>query len=79
MAGGRIAAFERAWALYSSMSRAQAEGILSEILQPINAAAGSKQGAVLKHTFGQFVEKVYLPVWTGRWKTVHCHDRGGSD
>lgn len=55
--------------LYSSMSRAQAEGILSEILQPINAAAGCKQGAVLKHTFGQFVEKVYLPVWTGKWKT----------
>lgn len=54
--------------LYSSMSRAQAEGILSEILQPINAAAGCKQGAVLKHTFGQFVEKVYLPVWTGKWK-----------
>ena len=55
--------------LYSSMSRAQAEGILSEILQPINAAAGCKQGAVLKHTFGQFVDKVYLPVWTGKWKT----------
>ncbi|MGH9628910.1 MAG: hypothetical protein ACRD7E_11345, partial [Bryobacteraceae bacterium] len=54
--------------LYSSMSRAQAEGILAEILQPINMAAGSKQVPVLKHTFGQFVEKVYLPVWTGRWK-----------
>ena len=54
--------------LYSSMTRAQAEGILSEILQPINAAAGCKQVPVLKHTFGQFVEKVYLPVWSGRWK-----------
>ncbi len=54
--------------LCSAMTRAEAEGILSEILQPINAAAGSKQVPVLKHTFGQFVEKVYLPVSTGRWK-----------
>ncbi len=54
--------------LCSSMSRAQAEGILAEILRPLNATAGSKQAPALKHTFGQFVEKVYLPVCTGRWK-----------
>lgn len=41
------------------MTRAQAEGIVAQILWPVNAAAGSSQAAVLKHTFGQFVEKVY--------------------
>ena len=54
--------------LCSAMTRAQAEGILSEILQPINAAAGSKSVHCANHTFGQFVESVYLPVCVGRWK-----------
>src|SRR4051794_41389176 len=62
--------------LYSSMSRGQAEGGLSEILQPINAAAGCKQGTVLKHTFGPFVEKGYLPGWTGKWKTSNALTEG---
>jgi integrase len=54
--------------LCSTMTRAQAEGILSGILQPINEASGRGRMPRVNHTFGQFVEQVYIPVCLGKWK-----------
>ena len=54
--------------LCSSMTRGQAEAILAEILAPINETAGHKPSPYVNHTFGQFVEQVYLPVCRGKWK-----------
>lgn len=54
--------------LQTSMTRGQAEAILAKILQPINATAGISAPAFVSHTFGEFVDQVYLPVYQGKWK-----------
>jgi integrase len=50
------------------MTRGQAEAILAEILEPMNEMAGRKPSPYVNHTFGQFVDQVYLPVYRGKWK-----------
>ena len=50
------------------MTRGQANAILAGILQPINESAGIKESPFVNHTFGQFVEQVYIPVYKGKWK-----------
>jgi integrase len=50
------------------MTRGQANAILAEILQPINQSVGMKESPFVNHTFGQFVERVYIPVYKGKWK-----------
>ena len=42
--------------------------ILADILQPINESVGIKESPFVNHTFGQFVERVYIPVYKGKWK-----------
>ena len=54
--------------LCSIMTRGQASAILATILQPINESAGIRQSPFVNHTFGQFVEQVYIPVYKGKWK-----------
>ena len=54
--------------LQTSMTRGQAEAILAKILQPINEAAGILAAPCINHTFTEFVEQVYLPVYQGKWK-----------
>ena len=54
--------------LQSAMTRSQAAAALATILQPINEAAGITQSRFVNHTFGQFVEQVYIPVYQGKWK-----------
>ena len=54
--------------LTSSMTRGQAEAILAKILEPLNEMAGQKPSPYVNHTFGQFINQVYLPVYRGRWK-----------
>ena len=54
--------------LCSMMTRGQANAILAEILQPINQSVGMKESPFVNHTFGQFVERVYVPVYKGKWK-----------
>lgn len=53
--------------LCSKVNRAEAEAILSEILQPINSSAG--QPSRILYTFENFVEAVYLPICHRKWKT----------
>ena len=48
------------------MTRGQANAILAEILQPINQSVGIKESPFVNHTFGQFVEQVYIPVYKGK-------------
>jgi integrase len=50
------------------MTKGQAEAILAKILQPINESAGVKAIPYVNHTFEEFVEQVYLPVYQGKWK-----------
>jgi integrase len=50
------------------MTRGQAEAILAKILEPVNEMAGRKPSPYVNHTFGQFVDQVYLPVYRGKWK-----------
>jgi integrase len=52
--------------LYSSLSRAEAETMLAAILQPINEGVGKPQLPVF--TFKAFIDSVYLPVYSGKWK-----------
>lgn len=54
--------------LCSTMTRGQANAILAEILQPINQSVGINESPFVNHTFGQFVERVYIPVYKGKWK-----------
>lgn len=51
---------------YSEITKGQAEAMLSQLLQPQNVAAGHRQTPVF--TFGQFVEKTFLPVYRQKWK-----------
>ncbi len=51
---------------YSEITKGQAEAMLSQLLQPQNVAAGHSQTPVF--TFGQFVEKTFLPVCRQKWK-----------
>lgn len=52
--------------LCSKMGRADAETLLSAILQPINEGAGCPHRPVF--TFSKFLEAVYLPVFREKWK-----------
>lgn len=52
--------------LCSKMTRAEAEVMLSELLQPLNQDAG--RTVQINYTFSKFVEDVYLPVWRRKWK-----------
>jgi len=52
--------------LCSQMSKGEAEAALAAILQPINANAGLRVRPI--HTFQQFVEAIYLPVFREKWK-----------
>ena len=52
--------------LCSEMSKGEAEGVLAEILQSVNAGISQGRGQV--YTFEEFVNRVYLPVWRGKWK-----------
>jgi len=49
------------------MSEGEARALLAEIVRPINEAAGAR-GVDVYHTLRSFVSRVYLPVYTGRWK-----------
>ena len=66
--------------LCSELSKGEAEAVLAEILQSVNA--GISQGRGQAYTFEEFVNRVYLPVWRGKWKVstamteearVHVH------
>ena len=50
---------------YSEITKGQAEVLLNS-LQPLNVAAGHRQTPVF--SFGQFVEKIFLPVYRQKWK-----------
>src|ERR1700677_475367 len=52
--------------LCSKMDRVKAEGILSEILKPINE--GAENPDKITGTFAKFCEVVYLPVCHRKWK-----------
>ena len=52
--------------LYSKMDRVKAEGILTEILKPINE--GAENPEKITWTFAKFCEVVYLPVCHRKWK-----------
>ena len=52
--------------LCSKMDRVKAEGILTEILKPINEGAESPER--ITWTFAKFCEVVYLPVCHRKWK-----------
>lgn len=54
--------------LVRSMTLGQAQAILAKILEPVNEMAGRKASPYVNHTFGQFVEQVYIPVYRGKWK-----------
>jgi len=49
------------------MSQGEAKALLAEIVRPINEAAGARSVDVY-HTLVSFIDRVYLPVYTGRWK-----------
>lgn len=51
--------------LCSKITRIEAEGLLADILKPINTAA---QPGPPEHTFQSFVEEIYLPIAHRRWK-----------
>jgi len=48
------------------MSKGQAETIMASILAPLNENAGARQPRA--YTFKQYVEDVYLPVCSRKWK-----------
>lgn len=50
----------------SRIGKGVAEGILSAILQPVNAGVGQSVRPV--YTFGQYIERVYLPFCRRSWK-----------
>lgn len=50
----------------ADLTKGQAEALLSQILHPINAQAGHME--VPKYSFGLYVEKVFLPAVTSKWK-----------
>jgi integrase len=50
----------------AEISKGQAEAMLAQLLQPVNVEAGHRQAPVF--TFGQYVEKVFLPVHRQKWK-----------
>jgi len=52
--------------LCSKMTRIAAEGILTEILQPVNEGAENPEKIIW--TFAKFCEVVYLPVCHQKWK-----------
>ena len=52
--------------LCSKMDRVKAEGILTEILKPINE--GAENPEKITWTFAKFCEVVYLPVCHRKWK-----------
>ena len=52
--------------LCSKMDRVKAEGILTEILKPINE--GAENPEKISWTFAKFCEVVYLPVCHRKWK-----------
>ena len=52
--------------LCSKMTRIVAEGILTEILQPVNEGAENPEKIIW--TFAKFCEVVYLPVCHQKWK-----------
>jgi hypothetical protein len=48
------------------VSKGDADAVLAAILQPLNSSAGLRVHPI--YTFERFVEEVYLPVWSGKWK-----------
>jgi integrase len=62
-------------ARWSGITKSEAESKLAEILVPLNTCetAGMKR----KPTFGEFVERTYLPFYRGKWKTSTAEDNEG--
>jgi integrase len=49
-----------------AIPKSQAEAMLAQILQPVNAEAGHHQAPVF--TFERYVEEVFLPTYRKKWK-----------
>lgn len=62
-------------ARWSGMTKSEAEKKLADILAPLNSERTS--GATKKPTFGEFVERTYLPFYRGKWKTSTAEDNEG--
>jgi integrase len=52
--------------LCSKVSKSKAEGVLAEILQPVNE--GVRKPPASLFTFEQFVDGIYLPIYRRKWK-----------
>src|SRR5579875_2548455 len=50
----------------SEITKSQADALMASILQPLNEGAGQRQ--VPAYTFGDYLDKAYLPSYRRKWK-----------
>lgn len=52
----------------SALSRWEAQLLLADIVRPLNERQGLGQDPAVSVTLGDFIERLYLPIWGARWK-----------